>query len=147
MTTSDMALSSRMRQIMDHGQEKKYFHTRIGYNYRMTDMAAALGLVQLKKLDQMNRRRREIASHYDSHIRGRGIERPAVTSDITHVYHQYVVKVTGECPISRDELAAHLLEKGIGTAVHYPLPVHRQPVFPDQSHMIAPLPWDFPGLY
>ncbi|OPX72381.1 MAG: Aspartate aminotransferase [Methanoregulaceae archaeon PtaB.Bin108] len=139
VTTSDMALSSRMRQIIDHGQEKKYFHTRIGYNYRMTDMAAALGLVQLKKLDRMNRRRREIASHYDSHIRGRGIERPVATSDITHVYHQYVVKVTGECPISRDQLAAYLLKKGIGTAVHYPLTVHRQPVFSGSKSCVCPV--------
>jgi len=129
VTTDDRVLAARMRQIIDHGQERKYYHTRIGFNYRMNDMAAALGLVQLKKLGRLNRRRREIASYYDDHIACQGICRPVVVPGMTHVYHQYVVKVTGEFPLTRDELAAYLQEKGIGTGVHYPLPVHRQPVF------------------
>lgn len=129
VTTNEPELAARMRQIIDHGQEKKYFHTRIGYNYRMTDMSAALGLVQLKKLDGMNRRRREVASYYTDHVARSGISTPVVAPCMTHVYHQYVVKVTEECSLTRDQLAAYLQKKGIGTAVHYPLPVHRQPVF------------------
>jgi len=129
VTTDDPVLTTRMRQFIDHGQEKKYFHTRIGYNYRMTDMSAALGLVQLEKLDDMNGRRKEIASYYTDHITTSGISTPVVAPGMTHVYHQYVVKVTEGCSLTRDTLAAYLQKMGIGTAVHYPLAVHRQPVF------------------
>lgn len=129
VTTNDHILAGRIRQIIDHGQERKYFHTCIGYNFRMHDIAAALGLVQLKKLDRLNHRRREIAAFYQNNITRDGICTPVVAPGMTHVYHQYVVKVTEEFTVTRDELAAYLHEKGIGTAIHYPLPLPRQPVF------------------
>ena len=129
VTTGDAALARKVRLIINHGQEEKYLHTSLGYNFRMTDIAAAIGLVQLQKLDGFNRRRQENASYYDRAIRRDGIVTPAVMPGMTHVYHQYVLKVTGELPITRDELAVYLREKGIGTAVHYPIPLTRQPYF------------------
>jgi len=95
----------------------------------MTDIAAAIGREQLKKLGMFNRRRQETAGYYDSHLRGDGLVRPFTGPGVTHVYHQYVVRVTDEFRLTRDELGRYLGDRGIGTAVHYPVPLHRQPAF------------------
>lgn len=129
VTTDDADLARKIRMVINHGQHEKYLHTCLGYNFRMTDISAAIGLVQLAKLDHFNARRRETASYYDATIRSKGIVLPEVPPAIGHVYHQYVMRVTGSCRLTRDQLAVALREKGIGTAVHYPLPLHRQPVF------------------
>ncbi len=129
VTTNDDTLARKIRMIIDHGQEGKYLHTCLGYNFRMTDISAAIGLVQLRKLDGYNSRRKEIAAFYDGHLAGTGIITPEALPGMRHVYHQYVVRVTEECRLTRDQLAIALREKGVGTAVHYPLPLHRQPVF------------------
>lgn len=129
VTTSDADLAARIRRIINHGRQEQYLHTELGYNYRMTDIAAAIGRVQLGRLETMNRRRQENARRYDKIVRTPGIVLPAQGEECFHVYHQYVVRVTGEYSISRDELAGHLLQRGIGTAVHYPTPLHRQPLY------------------
>ena len=94
----------------------------------MTDIGAAIGRVQLGKLDQFNTRRNWNASFFDSRIRKHGLVLPERRGTGTHVYHQYVVRVTNDFCMSRDQLMERLKEKGIGTAVHYPIPIHRQPV-------------------
>jgi len=129
VTTNDVVIEESVRCFINHGQTEKYLHTCIGYNFRMTDIGAAIGLAQMKKLDTFNAKRREIAAYYDGHIRCPGIILPDVAPVVEHVYHQYVIKVTKECRLTRDQLAISLREKGIGTAVHYPIPLHRQPVF------------------
>lgn len=127
VTTDDESLAKKIRMIIDHGQEGKYLHTCLGYNFRMTDISAAIGLVQLRKLDRYNTRRREIAAYYDTHISGAGLVVPSALPGMKHVYHQYVLRVTEECRLTRDQLAIALREHGVGTAVHYPLPLHKQP--------------------
>jgi len=129
VTTGDPVLAGKIRRIINHGQAEKYLHTMLGYNFRMTDISAAIGLVQLGKLELMNSERKKTAAWYDSHIRCPGIVLPEVVPGGEHVYHQYVVRVTDESRLTRDELAIELRERGIGTAVHYPIPLHRQPVF------------------
>lgn len=129
VTTSEADLAKKIRIIINHGQPEKYVHTCLGYNFRMTDIGAAIGLVQLGKLDNYNARRQDTAAYYDDHITTGGIEMPLVVPGTTHVFHQYVILVTPECRLSRDQLAIALRDKGIGTAVHYPIPLHRQPVF------------------
>jgi len=129
VTTNDADLAKKIRIIINHGQPEKYVHTCLGYNFRMTDIGAVIGLVQLGKLDHYNARRQDTAAYYDTHITADGIELPVVIPGMTHVYHQYVIRVTDECRLSRDQLAIVLRDKGIGTAVHYPIPLHRQPVF------------------
>jgi len=129
VTTHDPDLAVTIRRFINHGQREKYLHTCIGYNFRMTDIGAAIGLAQLEKLDTFNMKRRETAAYYDAHIRCPGIIVPEVTPGVEHVYHQYVIRVTDECRLTRDQFAIALREKGIGTAVHYPIPLHRQPVF------------------
>jgi perosamine synthetase len=129
VTTSDKALNERLRLLINHGQSEKYLHTRIGYNYRLTDVAAAIGLVQLKKLEKFNTRRRKNAEYYDTHLSVKGLITPFVAPGMHHVYHQYVVRLTDEFPLKRADFMEYLKVKGIGTAVHYPIPIHHQPVY------------------
>ena len=129
VTTSDKALNERLRLIINHGQSEKYLHTRIGYNYRLTDVAAAIGLVQLKKLEKFNTRRRKNAEYFDSHISVKGILLPFVAPGMHHVYHQYVLRLTDEFGMKRADFIEYLKAKGIGSAIHYPIPLHHQPVY------------------
>ncbi|MEM2124278.1 MAG: DegT/DnrJ/EryC1/StrS family aminotransferase, partial [Methanolinea sp.] len=94
VTTDDPALARRIRVLIDHGQERKYVHATLGYNYRMTDLAAAIGREQLKKLDGFIRQRRENAEYYTSRLARAGIACPVTAPGVTHVFHQYVVRVT-----------------------------------------------------
>lgn len=129
VTTSEKAYAERLRLIINHGQSEKYLHTRLGYNYRMTDIAAAIGIVQLKKLDKFNMRRRKNAEYYTTNLKIKGLVTPHVADGMHHVYHQYVVRLTDEFPMKRPEFMEYLKTKGIGSAVHYPIPIHRQPLY------------------
>jgi perosamine synthetase len=129
VTTGDKATDGRLRLIISHGQSEKYLHTRLGYNYRMTDIAAAIGLVQLKKLETFNQRRRKNAEYYSANLAVRGLVTPVVANGMQPVWHQYVIRLTEEFPMTRAEFMDYLTVKGIGSAVHYPIPMHRQPMY------------------
>ncbi|HSI99145.1 MAG TPA: DegT/DnrJ/EryC1/StrS family aminotransferase [Patescibacteria group bacterium] len=122
LTTDDQALADRVRLLREHGMKVRYHHDVVGYNFRMTDIAAAIGLAQLPKLDAYNERRRAIAARYDGELRG--VITPTVRSGVTHVYHQYTIRVR-----ERDAFAERLKERGVGSAIYYPIPVHRQKPF------------------
>jgi dTDP-4-amino-4,6-dideoxygalactose transaminase len=119
LTTHDAQLADRVRLLREHGMKVRYHHDVVGYNFRMTDIAAAIGLAQLPKLAAFNDRRRAIAARYDAELRG--VLTPTVRSSVTHVYHQYTVRVR-----ERDAFAERLKELGVGSAIYYPIPVHRQ---------------------
>jgi len=129
VTTGSDEYDERLRRVINHGQSEKYLHTDLGYNYRMTDINAAIGRVQLAKLGGFNRRRQENAAYYNSHITAPGLVHPSVASGRTHVWHQYSLRLTGDFPLSRDEFMAYLREHGIGCAVHYPIALSRQPFY------------------
>jgi len=129
VTTASDEYDERLRRVINHGQSEKYLHTELGYNYRMTDINAAIGRVQLAKLDGFNRRRQENAAYYNAHITAPGLVLPTVAPGRTHVWHQYSLRLTGAFPLSRDELMAYLRERGIGCAVHYPVALSRQPFY------------------
>jgi dTDP-4-amino-4,6-dideoxygalactose transaminase len=122
LTTNDGPLADRVRLLREHGMKVRYHHDVVGYNFRMTDIAAAIGLAQLPKLAAFNDRRREIAGRYDRELRGVTI--PVVPPGVTHVYHQYTIRVN-----RRDAFAERLKERGVGSAIYYPIPVHRQKPF------------------
>ena len=122
LTTDDAELADRVRLLREHGMKVRYHHDIVGYNFRMTDIAAAIGLAQLPKLNAYNERRRTIAARYDRELRG--VITPTVRAGVTHVYHQYTIRV-GE----RDAFAERLKERGVGSAIYYPIPVHRQKPF------------------
>ncbi len=126
VTTSDDRLAERCRLLRDHGQEAKYLHIMLGMNYRMTDLQAAIGLVQLRKLDKMNERRREIAKIYVEELGGlEGLEMPVERPWARHAWHLFAVRVTGP---SRDRLVEALRARGVDARTSYPMPIYKQPV-------------------
>ena len=125
VTTSREDVAERVRLLREHGAKRRYEHEVLGYNYRMTDIAAAMGLVQLRKLDEMNERRRENAKVLTDELEGvEGVETPFVKPGVTHVFHQYTVRCR-----SRERLTEVLEREGIGYGIHYPTPVHRQELY------------------
>ena len=133
VTTADPELAAKVRLLINHGQKEKYLHTTLGYNYRMTDMNGAMGFVQLGRLEGMNAKRQANAKYLDNHIQCPGVVTPAVRPACTHVYHQYVLKVENGAKLPRDGLLQGLAARGVGTAVHYPRPVHDQPLYRGQQ--------------
>ncbi|CAD6493796.1 MAG: UDP-4-amino-4-deoxy-L-arabinose--oxoglutarate aminotransferase [Candidatus Argoarchaeum ethanivorans] len=131
ITSNDDEIVKVCGLLRNHGQDEKYLHTMLGYNYRMTDIQAAIGIVQLKKVNRLNEMRIKNAEYLNKHIKVSGLELPQKRTAVKHVYHQYAVTVNMEngFPLSRDEFMTYLREKNIGCAVHYPRPVHKQPLY------------------
>jgi perosamine synthetase len=126
VTTGDASIAEKVGVLRQHGAAQRYHHDLLGYNFRMTDIAAAIGREQLAKLDRFNERRRRNASVLDEQLAGTpGVVTPRERRGYRHVYHQYTVLIEGD----RDRFAERLRELGVGTAVHYAVPVHRQPLY------------------
>jgi len=128
VTTNDSRLAERLRLLINHGQSQKYLHTSLGYNYRMTNLQAALGLAQLHQLEKFTKSRIANAKYLNQHLTST-LEKPYKEANVRHVYHQYVVKLTNSFPLSRDAFLDYLSQNWIGAAVHYPLPIHLQPLY------------------
>jgi len=112
ITTNSEGLSSHCKVLRAHGMTAQYQHTELGYNYRMTDISAAIGRVQLTKLDKFNSRRREIADKYNTSL-SKYVKVPENRRG--HVFHQYTILCN-----QRDELKEHLSQKGVGSGIYYP---------------------------
>ncbi len=123
ITTDDEYVYQRAKAIRDQGQVSKYEHHYVGFNYRMTEMSAAIGLVQLRKLDEFNYRRREIASRYTEELSGI-VETPVSAEWAEPVWHLYPIRVGSK----RDEVVRMLRERGVLARPAYPMPLQRQPV-------------------
>ncbi|MGH9536095.1 MAG: DegT/DnrJ/EryC1/StrS family aminotransferase [Terriglobales bacterium] len=126
VTTSDRRFAARVRALRTHGSPHRYRHERLGWNARMDELQAAILRVKLPQVAAWNRRRRQIAAHYEAALAplaaGGKIALPERSEG--HVFHQYTVRI----PFLRDEVRAALQVQGIGTEVYYPIPAHRQPV-------------------
>jgi len=131
ITTDNKLFYERLKLLINHGQSEKYLHTSLGYNYRMTDIAAVIGRVQLSKLDIFNNARCKNAEYYNHNIKADGIILPEVSCNTHHVYHQYVIQLTDEFYMDRMDFMDYLEVKGIKTAIHYPIPIHRQLLYAD----------------
>jgi len=130
ITTNDEEIAEKARRIRNHGQTKTYIHDILGYNYRMTDLAAAIGLCQLKKLDEFNSKRIKNAQFLTKEIeKVEGLIPPRIMPNVKHVFHQYTIRVTEDFGISRDELKRRLCERGVDARVYYPTPIHKQPLY------------------
>lgn len=130
ITTNNSQVYERSRLLKSHGSKQRYLHETLGYNFRMTDIAAAIGIEQLKKLNKFTEARQKNAAYMNSKLKDvSGIVTPLTKSNCEHVFHQYTIRVTGECKVNRDTLAKILNDKGIGTGIHYPMPVHKQPFY------------------
>ncbi len=122
VTTDDDRLADWIRLYRNQGMRARYQFEMLGFNFRMTDIAAAIGLVQLAKLDRNTARRQAIAAAYDAGLADLPVRLPVTPAGRTHVYHQYTLD-TGP---ARDAIARDLQEAGIGVGIYYPLGTHRQ---------------------
>jgi perosamine synthetase len=121
ITTSDAVIDEECRVLRQHGMRKRYYHDELGYNFRMTDIHAAIGLAQLQKLEKFNAQRQSNAKFLSESLKG--VVAPHVPEGLTHVFHQYTVRVPGG---KRDALRTYLNEHGVGSEVYYPVPIHKQ---------------------
>ena len=129
--TNDEGLCEKLRYLRTHGQTGKYYHTSLGFNYRLTDMEAAIGREQLKRLDGMLNVRRANAARLIAGIKdipGLTVQQATVGSE--HAWHQFCLLVDADVyGCTRDELSARLSEAGVMNGVHYPRGLHQQPIF------------------
>ena len=125
ITTNNEEIAERARMIRNHGQTKRYFHDCLGYNYRMTNIAAAIGLVQLKKIDMLNLKRMSNARYYSEQF---NLKKPYVSQNVKHVFHQYTIRLK-----DREKFIAHLERHGVGYGIYYPVPLSSQPLFDSQD--------------
>jgi dTDP-4-amino-4,6-dideoxygalactose transaminase len=125
VVTNNSELQLKIRILRDHGQIRKYHHTMIGWNCRMDGIQASVLRVKLRYLERGNQLRRSHAAHYNQTLSGiEEVVTPVHAADVRHVYHVYAIRVQ-----ERDEVIRLLGEKGIGCAVHYPVPVHLQEAY------------------
>ncbi|MGQ9927034.1 MAG: DegT/DnrJ/EryC1/StrS family aminotransferase [Chloroflexaceae bacterium] len=125
ITTNDAQLADRLRLLRSHGSRVRYYHDFLGYNFRMTDLQAAIGNAQLAKLERFTERRIANAAYFDQTITHPQVLKPFVRPGVRHVYHQYTVRILGD----RDEAIRQLRAAGVDTAVFYPLPIPHQPMY------------------
>jgi dTDP-4-amino-4,6-dideoxygalactose transaminase len=122
VTTNDDRLADWLRLYRNQGMRARYQFEMLGFNFRMTDLAAAIGLAQFAKLPRNTARRQAIAGRYDAAFGELPIGLPITPDGRTHVFHQYTIDVGG----ARDAIVEDLHEAGVGADVYYPIPVHRQ---------------------
>jgi dTDP-4-amino-4,6-dideoxygalactose transaminase len=122
--TGDEAVARRVRLLRNQGMERRYENEIPGFNNRMTEVAAAIGLVQLQKLAGWTKKRQSNAAFLDENLNG--VVVPKVHSLASHVYHQYTIKVEGH---DRSQFAAELKKLGVDSDIYYPAPVHKLPAY------------------
>ncbi|HYM39088.1 MAG TPA: DegT/DnrJ/EryC1/StrS family aminotransferase [Thermoplasmata archaeon] len=128
VVTDDDAVAERARLLRDHGQTAKYIHATLGYNLRMTEIAAAIGLVQLRKLEGWVRRRRANAKALTKGLGGiAGLVPPAEGNWMVHAYYQYIVRAEPSFRLRRDAIVERLTEAGVGSRASYSMALYKQP--------------------
>jgi perosamine synthetase len=134
VVTTDADIAQQLRLLRNIGQGSLYEYESLGHNMRMTELSAAIGRVQLKKLDRFNEIRRKNAAYLSQRLNIKGIKVPYNAPEKNHVFNQYTIEVREPFPLTRDELQQHLMEKGIGCRVYYPTPLHHLPFFAPFGH-------------
>ncbi len=122
ITTDDDEVAERAKMLRNHGMRQRYYHEILGYNSRMTDLHAAIGLAQMDRLAEFTEKRRSNAAYLTAGINS--VTTPKVKSGYGHVWHQYTVRLGSHQ--KRDAVIKQLTEAGIGTGVFYPVPAHQQ---------------------
>ncbi len=134
LTTNDPQIADRAAILRAHGMRRRYYHDVLGYNFRMTNLHAAIGRVQLRRLVAWNQQRQANAHYLTRRLTelGAGVLTPTVREDCTHVFHQYTVRV--KPGVDRDSLVDRLNEQGVGCGIYYPVPIHRQTVYLEMGY-------------
>ena len=123
IVSDDDRLADELRALREHGQSTRYYHPVVGYNARLDEIQAAILRVKLRRLPEWTTRRREIARKYEKLLAGSGVLTPEIPSGERHVFYVYAIRVPGG---RRDDLRKYLADRGIGTQIHYPVPIHLQ---------------------
>jgi dTDP-4-amino-4,6-dideoxygalactose transaminase len=135
VVTNNPQFGQKMALLRDWGQQSKYHHVLPGYNYRMDGIQGAVLNVKMRYIEAWTEARREVAARYDRLLGRAGHQRPAPPADCRHVYHVYAVLVR-----ERDAVQRALDAAGIGTGIHYPIPVHLQEAYADLGYRRGDLP-------
>ncbi len=140
VTTNDDALAAKVRALRVHGSEEKYYHKYVGLNSRLDGFQGAVLRVKLPHLDRWTELRRANAAFYLEMFRDFGISEqiigPAESAGSRHIYNQFVIRV----PNHRDELRSYLTDRGIGTDIYYPVPLHLQECFAYLGYSAGDMP-------
>lgn len=139
ITTNDPAIADKARMLRAHGMRKRYYHEILGYNFRMTDLHAAIGRVQLRRLAGWNALRQDNAAYLTRRLLelGAAVGLPVVRENCSHVFHQYTIRIPADSPGKRDRVSALLSEKGVGNGIYYPVPIHQQQVYLDRGYRVS----------
>jgi dTDP-4-amino-4,6-dideoxygalactose transaminase len=145
ITTQDRELAARMRRLRDHGQTQRYRYEDIGINSRLDAIQAAILQIKLRHLDSWNANRRQIAARYQEWLAPLpNLITPTGLPGGEGVWNQYTIRVTAQTSSSpaayRDQVRSQLQQRGIGTALYYPLPLHLQPVYTGLGYQVGSLP-------
>jgi dTDP-4-amino-4,6-dideoxygalactose transaminase len=135
VVAQDPALADKVRLLKEHGSRPKYYHRIVGTNSRLDALQAAILRVKLRHLDRWSEKRAHNARTYDQLLEGSRVGRPWHDPRTRHIYNQYVIRVP-----DRDGLKAFLTERGIGTEIYYPVPLHLQECFADLGYRAGDMP-------
>lgn len=120
ITTNDDDTAQMCRMLRNHGMQRRYYHDMLGFNSRMTDLCAAIGLAQLDRFEDFTAKRRANAAYLNANLKS--VITPKVKEGYEHVWHQYTIRVKGD----RDAAVKQLTDAGVGTGIFYPVPAHQQ---------------------
>ncbi|MBM3789680.1 MAG: DegT/DnrJ/EryC1/StrS family aminotransferase [Acidobacteria bacterium] len=135
VVTDDAAVAARLRMLREYGWRERYVSTARGINSRLDELQAGILRVKLRRLGAWSRRRADLAARYAEALAGSGVALPRAPADCSHAFHLYVVRHS-----RRDSLRAFLAGRGIGSLVHYPVPVHLQPAYRSPDFTEGALP-------
>jgi len=134
VVSDDPLTTARLRRLGNHGSDRKYVHEELGFNSRLDTLQAVVLSAKLRRLDGWNGQRRRAAARYTELLAGTGVVTPVTGDGNLHVWHLYVVRVP-----ERDQVLVDLQAARVGAAIHYPIPVHRQPAFAGTAPHGAPV--------
>jgi len=143
ITTNDEKIYEKCKMFRHHGQSEKtrYEYADLGYNYRITDIASSIALVQLRKIDKLNAKRISNAKKLSIGLQNiEGIVLPKIKAGDRHVFHQYTIRVTKDFGLSRDQLLKKLKEKKINCGIYYPKPLHLHRHFKEMGYKRGDFP-------
>jgi len=135
LVTNDPIVDERVRAMRNCGQRQKYYHTFAPYNHRLDTLQAAILRIKLKHLDVWNAARRSHAAEYNKMLGDSSVIAPVPIEGAQAVWHLYVIRCT-----NRDDMQTHLGKQGIGTGIHYPIPIHMQPYYQNLGYQLHDFP-------
>lgn len=141
VTTDNEEYVKAIKQFRQHGMSGPYEYADIGYNYRMTDLQAAIAVEQLKKANSFTEARQNNAQQLDKGLAGvKNIILPTVAPDRSHVYHQYTIRLAEDFPLSRQDFIDGLKERNVGSGIYYPKPLHAYPHIAKLGYKLGDFP-------